>query len=337
MFSRRLALAALGAGALALASAGTASAADKMTLTLNWLAQPFQSGFFLAKEKGYYDEVGIDLTIIEGKGSTSTAQITAAGSTDVGFVSAATAISLIGKGAPIKIIAETMHGNFQTVASMEGSNIKEPKDLIGKSVAVCPGCAQLPMLKGMLAKAGIKEGEVNIQNVDQSAHISMLEEGKIDAVAGDPNTISIEVEERGGKVRNMYFKDWGIGQISYAVIARNDKLEANPDLYKRFVAASLKGWRGIIDDPEAAITALQNQYKEIKLSRHILLRQLKEGIIPFICVEDSPGIGKASDHLWDVTYEVMTNYMGLDANIDIDAAHTHEFLPADLPSCDLPS
>lgn len=335
MFKGKHALAALGAAALALASMGPASAADQMTLTLNWLAQPFQSGFFLAKEKGFYEEEGIDLTIIEGKGSTSTAQITAAGSTDVGFVSAATAISLIGKGAPVKVISEVVHGNFQTIASMESSNIKEPKDLVGKSVAVCPGCAQLPMLKGMLAKAGIAEGEVNIQNVDQSAHISMLEEGKIDAVAGDPNTISIEIEERGGKVRNMYFKDWGIGQISYALIARNDRLEASSDLYKRFVAASLRGWRAVMDDPEAAISALQAQYPEIKLDRHTLLRQLTEGIIPFICVEDSPGIGKASDALWQVTYEVMTQYMGLDPSIEIDATHTDEFLPDELPSCEV--
>src|SRR5690606_12131512 len=54
-----LAAAALGAAALALASMGPASAADQMTLTLNWLAQPFQSGFFLAKEKGYYEDEGI--------------------------------------------------------------------------------------------------------------------------------------------------------------------------------------------------------------------------------------------------------------------------------------
>lgn len=333
MLIRKYAWAALSVGALALGSTSAASAADKMDLTLNWLAQPFQSGFFLAKEKGFYEEAGIDLTIIEGKGSTSTAQIAAAGSTDVGFVSAATAISLISKGAPLKIISEVVHGNFQTVASMESSDITEPKDLVGKTVAVCPGCAQLPMLKAMLAKAGIEEGAVSIQNVDQSAHISMLEEGKIDAVAGDPNTISIEVEERGGKVRNMYFKDWGIGQISYALIARGDKLEATPDLYKRFVAASLRGWRAVIDDPEAAIKALQAQYPEIKLDPHILLRQLTEGIIPFICVEDSPGLGKASEALWETTYDVMTNYMGLDSGVDIEATYTDEYLPDELPSC----
>lgn len=323
----------VGAGALLFASMTAASAADKMSLTLNWLAQPFQTGFFLAKENGFYEDAGIDLTIIEGKGSSSTAQITAAGKTDVGFVSGPAAITLINKGAPLTIISEVTQGNFQALASLESSNIKTPEDLKGKTVAVCPGCAQLPMLKGMLAKAGIKESEVDIQNVDQSAHISMLEEGKIDAVAGDPNTISIEMEARGNKVSNMFFKDWGIGLINYVLIARNDNLEKSPDLYKRFVAASLKGWRAVIDDPEAAISALQSQYPEIDLDRETLLRQLTQGIIPFICVDDSPGIGKASDDLWNTTYDIMTNYMGLEATVAVADTHTNDYLPDELPAC----
>lgn len=324
---------ALGAGLLVLASSAASHADDQMTLTLNFLAQPFQSGFFLAKEQGFYKDAGIDLKIIEGKSSSSTAQITAAGQTDVGFVSGPAAITLINKGAPVKIISEVVHGNFQAVASMEKSNIKEPRDLVGKTVAVCPGCAQLPMLQGMLAKAGIKDGEVNIQNVDQSAHISMLEEGKVDAVAGDPNTISIEMEKRGDKVSNMFFKDWGIGLLNYVLIARDDKLTQNPDLYKRFIAASLKGWRAAIDHPEQGIDALQKQYPEIKLDRDTLLRQLSEGIVPFICVEDSPGIGKASKALWDTTYEIMTNYMKFEPKVPVAEIYTDDYLPAELPAC----
>ena len=323
----------LGAGLLVLATATASHAEDKMTLTLNWLAQPFQTGFFLAKERGYYKDVGIDLTIIEGKGSSSTAQITAAGRTDVGFVSGPAAISIINKGAPLKIISEVTQGNFQAVASLDSSHINTPQDLIGKSVAVCPGCAQLPMLKGMLAKAGIPEDKVHIQNIDESAQISMLEEKKIDAAAGDPNTLSIEMESRGDKVHNMFFKDWGIGLLNYVMIAQDESLKKNPDLYKRFVAASLKGWRAIIDDPEAAIAALQHQYPEIKLKKETLLKQLTEGIIPFICVKDSPGIGKASKALWDTTYEIMTKYMKLDAKVPVQDTYTNDYLPAQLPAC----
>src|SRR5262245_19002122 len=167
----------MGAAAMILASPGIAMAADKMTITLNFLAQPAQAGFFLAKEKVLYADAGIDLKIVEGKSSSTTAQITAAGQNDIGFLSGPAAISFINQGAPLKIVAAVIQVNFQALASLERSNIRTPIDLKGKSIAVYPGCAQLPMIKGMLTKAGIAQTEVKIQNIDQVAHISMPEEG----------------------------------------------------------------------------------------------------------------------------------------------------------------
>jgi len=313
-------------------AAETAHATDPMKLTLNFLAQPAQAGFFLAKEKGYYKDAGIDLTIVEGKGSSTTAQITAAGQNDVGFINASIVISLINKGAPLKIIAAPIQGNFMSLGFLSKENIKTPKDLIGKTIGVCPGCAQIPMVKALLAKNGISD-QVKVINVDQSAHVSMLEEGKIDAVAGDPNSISIEMRHRGDKVSDMFFQDWGIGLVNFVLAARTDKLNANPDLYKRFVAASLKGWHDVLSHPDEAISALQHQYPEIKLDRKTLLTQLNEGIAPFICVTDSPGVGEASPALWNTTYDVMTKYMGLKPTLKVTDIYTDAYLPKPLPAC----
>lgn len=323
----------VGIGAILLTAGAQARADDKMTLTLNFLAQPAQAGFFLAKEKGYYKDVGIDLTIVEGKGSATTAQITAAGQNDVGFMGGSFALNFINKGAPLKIIAAPIQGNFMSLGFLTSTNIKTPQDLIGKTIAVCPGCAQIPMLKAMLVKAKIPESKVKIISVDQSAHVSMLEEHKIDAAAGDPNSISIEMMHRGDKVSDMFFQDWGIKMINFVLAARTDKLKANPDLYKRFVAASLRGWHDVMTHQDEAITALQHQYPEIKLDRATLLTQLKVGIAPFICINDSPGVGKASKAAWQSTYDVMEKYMGLKPTVKLEDTYTDEYLPAKLPAC----
>jgi len=310
-----------------------ASAADKMKLTLNFLAQPAQAGFFLAKEKGYYKEEGIDLTIVQGHGSSTTAQITAGGDNDVGFMNGAVALSFINKGAPLQIIASPIQGNFMSIGFLAKENIKKPKDLIGKKILVCPGCAQIPMLKALLGKYDIPQSKVQVLTVSQSAHVSMLEGGQADAAAGDPNSISIEMESRGDKTGNLFFQDWGIKLDNFVLAARKDKLKANPDLYKRFVAASLKGWADISKEPKKAIAALQAQYPEIKLSEATLLKQLNEGIIPFVCVNDSPGVGEAPESLWKSTYSVMKNYMGLDATVPVSQTYTNAYLPKDLPAC----
>lgn len=325
-------LAAAGLGAALAASAFSAQAADKMTLTLNFLAQPAQAGFFLAKAKGYYKDEGIDLTIVEGKGSSTTAQITAAGQNDVGFINASITLNLINKGAPLEIIAAPIQGNFMSLGFLEKENIKKPEDLAGKKIEVCPGCAQIPMVKALLAKYDLTD-KTQVVNVDQSAHIAMLEDGKMDAAAGDPNSISIEMEHRGDKVGNLFFKDWGINLINFVIVARKDKLEANPDLYKRFVAASLKGWAELFTHPDEGIDALQHQYPEIKLDHATLKKQLEEGIVPFICVKGSPGVGKAPDSAWQQTYDVMTNFMGLKPSVPVEKTHTDAYLPKDLPAC----
>jgi len=185
----------------------------------------------------------------------------------------------------------------------------------------------------MLAKVDIPESKVHLINVDQSAHVSMLEDGKIDAAAGDPNSISIEMRHRGDQVTDMFFQDWGIRLVNFVLAARTDKLKANPALYQRFVAASLRGWHDVRTHQDDAIAALQHQYPEIKLDRATLLAQLNQGIIPFICVKDSPGVGEASTALWDSTYDVMTKYMGLKATVPVSAIYTNAYLPNPLPAC----
>ena len=316
-----------------LVSSTASRAEDKMTLTLNYLAQPAQAGFFLAKKLGYYKDVRIDLTIQEGKGSQTTVQQVAAGQTDVGFAGTQVVLNLIAQGAPLKIIAAVIQGNFMSLATRAEDNIKTPKDLEGKTVAGCPGCAQVPMIYALLEKEKIDKSKVTVINADASSQIGLLANKKIDAAAADPNTISIEMRRQGYKINDMFFQDFGIRLINFVLVARTDRLEKQPDLYKRFVAASLKGWAELRSKPDDAVAALKEQYPEIKLDRDTLLAQLTQGIVPFVCTPDSPGVGKASEAAWQATYDTMTKYMNLKSNKPVTAAYTDDFLPAKLPAC----
>src|SRR5438093_5459619 len=82
-----------------------AQAPKPLTLTLNFLAGGPQAGFMYAKKLGLYREAGIDLTIEEGKGSATTAQLVATGQAQVGFADAPAAMQIRAKGGPVKIIA----------------------------------------------------------------------------------------------------------------------------------------------------------------------------------------------------------------------------------------
>ena len=108
---KKLFVAALVAVLASLALPAAAQQAKPMRLTLNFLAGGPQAGFMLAKKLGYYKDVGIDLTIEEGKGSATTAQQVATGQTDVGFADAPAAMQIRSKGAPLKIIAPILQTN----------------------------------------------------------------------------------------------------------------------------------------------------------------------------------------------------------------------------------
>src|SRR5262250_2402833 len=243
--------------ALAVATGGAqAQALKPMKLTLNFLAGGPQAGFMLAKQMGLYEKAGIDLTIEEGRGSGTTAQLVATGQTDVGFADAPAAMQLRAKNAPVKIIAPILQTNGFAIISLEESNIRKPSDLVGKRVAVQAGTAQTTLLNAILAANGIDPAKFNAINIDPSAFVGTLIEKKVDAILGGADFQSAQLRDRGFKIYDIYYRDVGVPTVGLSIIARDDKLAADPDLYKRFVAASLEGWDAARKNPTAASEAV---------------------------------------------------------------------------------
>src|SRR5215467_8086032 len=171
------ALAALAAGTFGTAQA---QAPKPLRLTLNFLAGGPQAGFMYAKALGLYEKAGIDLTIEEGRGSGTTAQLVATGQTDIGFADAPAAMQLRAKNAPVKIIAPILQTNGFAIISLEEANIRKPSDLVGKRVAVQAGTAQTTLLNAILAANGIDPAKFNAINIDPSAFVGTLIEKKVD-------------------------------------------------------------------------------------------------------------------------------------------------------------
>src|SRR3954467_1927017 len=128
-------------GALAALAASTtmALAQDAVSLRLNWYFGGLQVPFYYGKEKGFYKEEGIDLTINEGRGSANTVQVVAAGSDAFGLADSSSLIATAAKGAEIKSVMSVLSSTGYSVVSLASTGIKTPKDLEGKKFAVSPG------------------------------------------------------------------------------------------------------------------------------------------------------------------------------------------------------
>lgn len=331
---RRIAIAATVAALTTVFTIGTASAqapaGKPMKLTLNFLAGGPQAGFMYGKALGLYDKAGINLTIEEGRGSGTTAQLVATGQTDVGFADAPAAMQLRSKGAPVKIIAPILQTNGFAIITLEENGIRKPADLVGKRVAVQSGTAQTTLLNAILAANNIDPAKFNVINIDPSAFVGALLEKKVDAILGGADFQSVQLRDRGQKVVDIMYRDVGVPTVGLSVIANDQKLAADPDLYRRFVAASLEGWEAARKNPSAAAEAVVKQFPTA--TKEQILKQL-EVDLKLVCAPGATALGRVPDQNWQTTFALLTKYLELPAAKPITDYFTNDFLPANPPKC----
>jgi NitT/TauT family transport system substrate-binding protein len=315
--------------ALALVAGAQAQTAKPMRLTLNFLAGGPQAGFMYAKALGLYDKAGINLTIDEGRGSGTTAQLVATGQTDVGFADAPAAMQLRSKGAPVKIIAPILQTNGFAIITLESSGIAKPSDLAGKRLAVQPGTAQTTLLQAILSANNIAD-KVDIVNIDPSALVGTLMEKKVDAILAGADFQSVQLRDRGQKVVDILYRDVGVPTVGLSIIARDDRIAADPELYRKFVAVSLEGWDLARKNPGAAAEAVVKQFPSA--TKEQIQKQL-EVDLKLVCAPGATSLGRVPDKNWQLTYTLLTKYLELPASKPITDYYTNDLLPANPPPC----
>ena len=230
---------------------------EKVTLMLNWYLYSEHAPFFLGKERGYYAEEGIDLDIQEGRGSAVTAQAVAAKSATFGYIDVTTMIKAAAKGAPLKSTGVLFQVSPMSVMGFTEKNIKTPKDIIGKTVAVTPGDSMSQMWPLFLKANNIQADQVKIVSGDAQTKLNAVTTGQADLLLGYVMDQAIKLQDATGKsVTPIRFADSGVNQISSGIITNKNLLTENPDLVKRFMRASTRAAEAAEKDPAAAVDAM---------------------------------------------------------------------------------
>ncbi len=302
----------------------------KVKLTLNYLAGGPQAGFAYAKKLGYYDAVGIDLTIEEGKGSATTAQQIATGQTDFGFSDGPSVMQVRSKGGDIRIVAPILQTNGFAIISLKDKNITKPADLVGKKLAVQPGSAQTVLLDPILAANKIDPKSLNIVNIDPAALIGSLLQGQVDAILAGADSQSISIRDQGFQINEIYYRDVGVPTIGLSIATTDAMIKKDPVLVKNFVSASLKGWDAARKNPDAAAQAITDMF--LAGNKDANLKQLNVDLA-LLCAKGAKTLGAPPTDNWNVTYDLLTQYMGLPKDKPITDYYTTDFIPADAPPC----
>jgi NitT/TauT family transport system substrate-binding protein len=321
----------LAAGALALPAvplrARAAGALKPVTMTLDWLIEGTNLGFVMAHEKGFYRDIGLDVTVSAGKGSVTTAQMVASKATQIGFSDGFVVGSGIAKGMNIKTVASVFRRGPAAMMMLGNSPIKTPKDLEGKTVAMTAGSAVFQQWPAFVKGAGIDASKIRVVNIDPAGLSPALISGKVDAIGGYVGSYVPSIEIRGKQqARILWFADYGVSVVSNGVIVHNDLIKSDPDLLRAFVPASIKGFLYGRQHPDEAVAAVMKYSPTADAA--IIKREFevswKTWVTP--ATKGKP-LGWESDASWASTIEVLKQYGGVTAPLTPSQLYTNEFVP----------
>src|ERR671919_2474181 len=194
---------------VALLFTSAATAQDKVSLRLNWYLGGLHVPFYYGKERGFYKEEGIDLTINEGRGSANTVQVVAAGSDTFGLADSSSVILTASKGADVKSVMSLLNSTGFAVISMASTGIRTPKDLEGKRLAVSPGDPLGQLFQAVAAVNKLDMSKITLVQVDPAAKVVSVLEKKADALLGGADDQFFLIKYKGGTPAAMKYADWG--------------------------------------------------------------------------------------------------------------------------------
>ncbi|MBN8749228.1 Riboflavin-binding protein RibY [Xylophilus ampelinus] len=312
------------ATSMALLAGTPASAAEKVSLRLKWLAQAQFAGFYVAKAKGFYDQAGLDLTINPGGPNLNVETLVAAGNDTFGLAGGTETVLLAReKGLPLVCIGVTVQTTPFTYVTYKDSGITKVKDFAGKKVATWFTGTQYT-LYSMLASAGLKQSDLTI--VPQSGSMAPFVEKQFDVAAAtyynELNTL--KEQGLGDKLTLIKPDDYGVVVQQDTVLVSEKYRNEKPQQVQAFLTATIKGWKyalqnkkEAIDIVMAAAPTLNRAHQEAMLDEFEKLVKAGKGSTDGILAIDLPTVEKMQAQL--------VGYKALKAPADLSKAYDPSF------------
>jgi len=254
--------------AVIMGSAFSANAQNKelipVKLRLDWVWQSPQSIFTIAAERGYYRDEGLDVTIDRGYGGMENATALANGNYDFLFGGIDTAMLFNAKSKDVKLksVFVIYDAYLGTVIVRKDSGITKPKDLEGKTIGAPLTTGGRTMFPAFAKANGIDASKVKWDTVSIQLQDQQFAQGKFDGVASFVTTSLLNLQQLGMKRDQLTifnFADYGVDLYGSGVVARADYIEKNPEVIAKFLRATTKGLKAMMESKAEAIATLKKR------------------------------------------------------------------------------
>ena len=253
----------------------TAFAGDKVTIQLKWVTQAQFAGYYVAKDKGFYEAEGLDVTIKPGGPDIAPAQVLAGGGADVMVDWMPSALAAREKGLPLVNIAQPFKSSGMMLTCRKDMGVNSTDDLKGKTLGVWFYGNEYPFLSWMSRLGLATDGSANgVTVLKQGWGVEPLTEGQAACVSTMSYNEYWVVRDAGYTPEQLtVFKYQAEGASTLEdglyVLEKNLSDDSFKDKMVRFVRASMKGWKYAEANPkEAASIILDNDDAGVQTEKH---------------------------------------------------------------------
>lgn len=298
---------------------------EKVTVILDWTPNTNHTGIYVAKEKGYYKDLGLDVEIIQPSEGSSL-QLVAAGRGDfaISYQEDLTYARTSSSPLPVKAVATIIQHNTSGFASPKEKNIETVKDFENKIYGGYGGPSERAILQAVMEKNGA-----------DFSKLKTVEAGGDDFFIASKNAYDFAWTFEGWTNISAKINNFDINYISLKelderldyytpIIATSEKvISEKGDMVKKFMEATSKGYEFAISNPEDSAEILVTEAPEI--DKELAIESQK-----FLSNEyksDASRWGEMKDSVWDNYTQFMFEYKLIDKNMKASEAYTNEFLP----------
>lgn len=237
-------------------------APQKFKFNLGWKVEASGAGFLLALQRGYYKDLGLDVTIDTGNGSAAAISLVGSGAYDAASADLSTMIEFNAANpqAGLKAVAIQYDLNPNSVMVRKDSPIKKPSDLAGKTILGQPFNASRKLFPVFAKAQGFDPSGVKWENVTPDIGDTRFVKGDFDAAAYFFFTGLLNLKARGmgpEQVTVFRFSDHGMKSYGNGLVANARSMQDAPAAMAAFVKGSTRGWIDCIADPKAGATAIK--------------------------------------------------------------------------------
>ncbi len=312
-------------------SSGTSTSDGELTpikLQLKWVPQAQFAGYFVALEKGYYEEEGLDVTILPGGPDIVPEQQVANGTAQIGVNWVASLLPHQAEGMPLVQIAQIYQKSGLLLVTKKDSGIQSPADLAGKKVGNWMGGNEFEIL-ALFDKYDFDPNS-DLQFVKQGFTMDQFLSGELDAASAMTYNEYHVVLEQGVPESDLSvidMNDEGVAMLEDNLFANSEWLADNKEVAAKFVRASIKGWQDAINDPEGAVDIIMAQSEAGSSTREHQLTMMQE-VAKLVVPEgfDPANIGVIDKEMFQQTADIAHQFGVIKEPANLEEAYTDEIM-----------